>query len=275
MVALEKWDGHTHTHFCRHGSTFPMEDYIEKAIERGFTRYSITEHPPLPKQWVSNPQLMSELAMDMVELPDYLDYAWKVKQRYADRIDIAVGLEFDYLPGNTDFTLDLVDRWEKKIEDTIVSVHYLPGFGGIRCIDFKPDDFQEGILRYYGTMEKVVDEYFTHIEQAIELAAKLPMRSRIGHINLIEKFHTALPEIDPDQMKRNLLKLLPKLAASGVGIDVNTAGSRVTTCGRPYVPVWFIQECQKQNISCVYGSDAHKPEFVGFGWDYFEQAVGK
>ena len=41
-----KWDGHTHTNFCRHGSSSSMEEYVERAIELGFHRYSITETSP-------------------------------------------------------------------------------------------------------------------------------------------------------------------------------------------------------------------------------------
>ncbi|WP_124727412.1 PHP domain-containing protein [Staphylospora marina] len=44
-----KTDGHTHTHYCPHGSGEETAKYIERAIELGFEIYVLTEHPP--EQW--------------------------------------------------------------------------------------------------------------------------------------------------------------------------------------------------------------------------------
>ncbi|MBO7747692.1 histidinol-phosphatase HisJ [Paenibacillus sp. MWE-103] len=269
MPTAIKWDGHTHTKFCYHGSPDESEAYVDRALALGFDRYTISEHPPLPAEWIPDLPLMKELAMPAEELPAYMDYVTSIKQKYAGRIDVAIGLELDYLQGALPFTEAIVDRYLDKLEDVVYSVHYLPGRGGMRCIDFTPDDFAANLLSYYGTMEKVVDEYYDHVEAAIAWAAKLPMRKRIGHINLIEKFAQKLPPIDEAQLERRLTAILPKLAESGVGIDVNTAGLRVPTCGKAYVPAWFMQACAERGIPLVYGSDSHKPEHVGFGYDWF------
>lgn len=264
-----KWDGHTHTRFCYHGSSAPQEEYLDQAIRLGFERYTISEHPPLPQAWIANQDLFAELAMPEAELPQYIRYAQQMKELYSGRIEVTVGLELDYLPGQLEYTERIVDQWHQSLEDVVYSVHYLPGAGGMRCIDFTPDDFREGILAYYGSMERVVEEYYNHVEAAIEWAARLPMRTRLGHINLIEKFHQALPAIDETQIRRRLEGIIPKLAQAGVGIDVNTAGLRVATCGKPYASEWFIRQCRLQGIDCIYGSDSHKPEHVGTGWDWY------
>jgi histidinol-phosphatase (PHP family) len=268
-----KWDGHTHTNFCRHGSSADMTLYVEQAIRLGFQRYTLSEHPPLPEAWVSDPVLMKELAMRMDELPDYMNQAVKTKERYQEKIEVTVGLELDYLHGEPEFALRMVDRWEKRLEDVVVSVHFLPGAGGMRCIDYTPQDFADGLLSYYGSMEAVIEEYYNHIESAIEWAKQLPMRKRLGHINLIEKFRLALPETDPLQIDKRLKAILPKLQAAGVGIDVNTAGFRKQTCGKPYVPEWFMHQCMELGIPLVFGSDAHDPQDVGAGWEWFEKTV--
>lgn len=268
-----KWDGHTHTRFCYHGSEAKQELYIDRAIELGFQRYTMSEHPPLPQGLVPDSRLWKELAMPGEELPEYMAYAKAMKQRYEDTIEIAVGLELDYLPEQHDFTEHIVDTWHKELEDVVYSVHYLPGIGGTRCIDYTPDDFREHLLAYYGTMDNVVNEYYNHVEAAIEKAARLPMRKRLGHINLIEKFQRVLPDIDESLIRRRLEGMLPLLVKAKVGIDVNTAGIRVATCGKPYVPEWFVSECRKLDIPCVFGSDAHKPEHVGFGYEWFEQQM--
>lgn len=270
-----KWDGHTHTRFCYHGSDAAQELYLDRAIELGFERYTISEHPPLPQGWIADHDIWDELAMPEEELPLYMAYVQEMKRAYEGRIEVAAGLEFDYLPGKLDYTERMLDSWQDELEDVVYSVHYLPGRDGMRCLDFKAEHFKEQLLSYYGSMERVVNEYYDHVEAAIEWAARFPMRKRIGHINLIEKFHQALPEIDESLIRSRLEGMLPLLVKSGVGVDVNTAGMRVATCGKPYVPDWFLAECVKLGIPCVYGSDSHKPEQVGFGWDWFEKQMSR
>ncbi|WP_438448512.1 histidinol-phosphatase HisJ [Gorillibacterium sp. sgz5001074] len=270
-----KWDGHTHTRYCKHGSPAAEELYLDRAVELGFQRYTISEHPPLPDRWIKDEKLMAELAMSIAELPDYLAYARSMKERYAGTLDVTVGLEMDYLDGAEAFSDAMLEPVLPGLEDVVVSVHYLPGVGGMRCIDFTPADFAEGLLAHYGSMDAVAEEYYNHVEKALQWASRLPVRKRLGHINLIEKFRTALPELDPGLVERRLRGILPKLESAGVGIDVNTAGLRVATCGKAYVPEWFIGECVTRGIPLVYGSDSHKPEQVGFGWEWFEQTVEK
>ncbi|MDF2670760.1 MAG: histidinol phosphatase [Paenibacillus sp.] len=269
--SILRWDGHSHTKFCKHGHPDELHSYLDRAIELGFTRYSITEHPPLPHEYIDDLVLMRELAMDQSEVPDYIRYVSEYKKLYEGRLDVRLGLELDYLDGHASFTDQIVAPWLNVLEDLIVSVHYLPGKGGMRCIDYKPSDFETNILSYYGTMERVVDEYFDHVERAIAYAAALPGTKRIGHINLIKKFRNALPPIDEAQINARLEAILPQLISTGVGLDINTAGLRVATCGEAYVPDWYLRKALQAGVACVYGSDSHKPEHVGFGLDWLEQ----
>jgi histidinol-phosphatase (PHP family) len=264
-----KWDGHTHSHFCYHGSDLHLRHYLDRAVELGFDRYSVTEHPPLPDRWVKDEQLMAELAMSREELPAYIRCVEELKREYEGRLEVTVGLELDYLHGSEHFTEELLSSLDGRLEDVLISVHYLPGAGGMRCIDYKPDDFREGLIEYYGSMERVVDEYYNHVELAIASAARWPIRKRLGHINLIEKFRLALPGIDEEQMNERVRRIVPKLREAGVGLDVNTAGLRKDTCRKPYAPEWLIRECRAEGIECVYGSDTHHPDDVGKGWEWF------
>ncbi|RXZ80605.1 histidinol-phosphatase HisJ [Paenibacillaceae bacterium] len=272
-----KWDGHTHTHFCRHGSKFHAEEYVKQAIELGFERYTISEHPPVPDGLIDDEEIMATLAMSEDELPEYMACASELKERYAGTIEVTVGLELDYLYKNEHFTENIIQKWGDKLEDVLISVHYLPGKGGMRCIDFSPDDFRTNLLDHYGSVEAVVDEYYNHIELAIASAAAWPMRKRLGHVNLIEKFRLALPQMNNEQLDKQLdsrlKRLIPLLAESGVDIDLNMAGLRKDTCRKPYAPKWFVQACLQQGIACVYGSDTHHPQDVGAGWEQYTQLI--
>jgi len=160
--------------------------------------------------------------MPYSELSLYIEHAKRYKQEYNGKIDVTIGLELDYLPGKLDFTERIIDDFEQDLEDIIYSVHYIPGIGGMRLIDYRPDYFRENILAYYGTMEKVVDQYYNCIEEAIGWISQFSVRKRIGHINLIEKFKKVLPEIDEGQIKDRMEKIITLLLRSNVGLDVNT-----------------------------------------------------
>lgn len=270
-----KWDGHTHTKFCYHGNPAESGEYVDRAIALGFERYTLSEHPPLPDRYIDDPKLMAELAMPESELPEYMAYAAAVKAQYAGRIEVAVGLEMDYLPGMTDFSDRLLAPWLDQLEDIVVSVHYLPGKGGMRCIDFTPEDFEDAFMAHYGSIDRIVEAYFDAVEGAIDWAATLPrtIRRRIGHVNLIRKFRQALPPMNETLIRARLEALVPKLKAAGIGLDVNVAGFRKPTCGEAYVPEWLMARCLAEGVELVYGSDSHKPGEVGADWEWFERAL--
>nr|NNM89749.1 histidinol-phosphatase HisJ [Bacilli bacterium] len=269
-ASVLKWDGHTHTPFCRHGVHAPFESYLQKAIELGFTTYSITEHPPLPKAWLQNQDVMDSLAMPTEELHAYLDEAIAMKHQFAEKLDVKIGLELDYLEKKTGFTKGLIESCDGKLEEVILSVHFLKGKGGMRCLDLSPEDFQDGLLRYYGTNQKLLDAYFDAVEQAIDQARTFTIPTRIGHLLLIKKFAKTMPTFDEEQMRERIQRLLPQLEHAAIGLDVNVAGLRMGHCQEVYVPQWVIQEAQRRGIALVYGSDAHRPEDVGVDYAVYE-----
>lgn len=270
------WNGHTHTEFCKHGdgAGAPLENYLEQAIASGFKKYSVTEHPPLPKGWLNDPVKMCQLAMPEDQLENYFLRVQKLKRYYHDRLTILSGLELDYLYGKESFTNNMIDSYSHWLDDAIVSVHFLPGRDGMYCIDWSPEDLQSNLLNYYGTMDNLVEHYYEHIEMAIQFAATLPFNHvRIGHMTLIDKFRRVLPEYDAEKCQVYLKRMLVLLKETGVGVDVNSAGLRVHTCGDFYIPEWFFHQCIQNGIEGVFGSDAHKPADVKSGWSWYKSAI--
>lgn len=263
-----KWDGHTHSPFCRHGSSAPLEQYATAAIARGCARLSVTEHAPMPDGWVDDAALC---AMDVDELGAYIACVQRVRSQYAEALDVCIGLELDYLSGNVGFMEDIVHRIDGALHDVIVSVHFVPGLHGtMRCIDYTPEYVRTHVLPAYGTMDRLVQAYFDEVEQAIASAAcisGLPRRVRLGHVTLIDKFRAVLPPYDRAYCEERLERLVPLLAQYGVGIDLNTAGLRKPHCQHMYATKTFVTSCHTANVPIVFGSDAHDPSEVAFGWE--------
>lgn len=270
-------DGHTHTHFCKHGSEERAELYIVEAINKGFRQYSFTEHPPLPcelTQKIPNGQwLVDELAMSMNELKDYFKICKELKEKYREKIDILVGLEIDFIPGMESFTRDLLDS--NELEDGLLSIHFLPGKNGWRCVDYSAEDFHDGLVKYYGSVEKVYDAYYEMVEESIDANLGPNKPSRIGHLTLIHKYQHYLKPKDPDYDKEHITKILSKIKRNGMELDVNLAGLFQPMCKEMYPPIWVIKEAMNLEIPLVYGSDSHKVEHVGRGYDYFINIMNK
>lgn len=66
-----------------------MEDFIRFAISEGFSSYGISSHAPLP--------FSTAWTMEWDRMDDYLSEFARLKEKYADKIELAIGLEIDYL----------------------------------------------------------------------------------------------------------------------------------------------------------------------------------
>ena len=89
---IKIWDGHTHSEFCPHGSKDKTADRIEKAIELGFTHYSITEHAPLPEKLLKIKTTPKDACLEYQYLADYLKLLKELKTTYRDKITVLIGL---------------------------------------------------------------------------------------------------------------------------------------------------------------------------------------
>ncbi|MCQ6563032.1 histidinol-phosphatase HisJ [Paenibacillus mendelii] len=271
-------DGHTHTEYCYHGSGEKAEQYVVQAIKNEFEIYSLTEHTPLPERLSSQipngPELIRELAMPFHELQHYLGMAEGLKEKYRDQIELLVGLEVDYIPGMESDTRQLLDSCGNRLEDGVLSVHFLPGKSGWRCVDYTPADFKDGLIDYYGSVDKVYQAYYDAVEQSIESDLGPNKPRRVGHLTLIHKYQDIHKPTDPDCCRENIYRILSKVKAHNMELDFNVAGLFQPACREIYPPEWIIQEALRLNIPMIYGSDSHRVEHVGRGYDVFKEIMG-
>ncbi|WP_430535220.1 histidinol-phosphatase HisJ [Listeria rocourtiae] len=275
---MKKWDGHTHTEFCPHGSGDKVEAMIEKAIMLGFTDYSITEHPPMPVAFeaviANRVEDIATAAIRWDQLDAYFQHAHAMKRKYKDQIRIHVGLEVDFLPGFEADTRALLKEYGSQMDDGVLSLHFMPGVDGWRFIDFSAEDFKTGILAYYNDFEAIQKAYYALIRESLfaDLGPAKPMR--LGHISLCQKFQRFFLEEETAMksvVRQQVSDLLKDVKANGYQLDWNTAGLYKEYCGETYPSLDVIHEARGLGIELVYGSDAHSLADVGRGYDYYEQ----
>lgn len=274
-----KRDGHTHTEFCTHGHIDDVELLIQEAINQGFSHYSITEHAPLPKKFLQKaggPAYPLETAgMSLDEMDEYIKKMHKLKKKYRSDIEIMVGLELDYLPSYEAWTRDFLKEYGEFLEDGVLSVHFLEGNGGPRAIDYTAEDYQEGIVMFYGSFQKAQEAYYNIVLQSIQADLGPYKPTRIGHISLCQKFQNFFKEdiSFSDQSIEKIKEILDFVQEKGYELDYNTAGLFKEFCGETYPPASIIQEALKRNIPIVYGSDSHHIEDIGRGYEQVRESL--
>ncbi|MCI0627826.1 MAG: histidinol-phosphatase HisJ [Acidobacteria bacterium] len=273
-ASLSRRDGHTHTQFCPHGSREATGQFICRAIELGFEVYSLTEHPPLPPSFI-DPTPDKSCGMQWEELDSYLSHAREQQEQFAGRIEVRVGLEVDYIPGYESEVREMLNRYGAQLDDALLSVHFLQGKGGWRCVDLSPDDFHDGLVDAYGSVEAVHEAYWAAVKQAVEADLGPYKPRRLSHLSLAHKFQLQHPLKNPQHFRPHVLEILDRIQERSMELDLNAAGLFKPDCREIYPAPWIIEEAVKRGIPLVYGSDTHSVKGVGQGFDEAQRILNR
>jgi histidinol-phosphatase (PHP family) len=269
---LAKRDGHTHTELCPHGSREATDGLIQRAIRLGFETYSLTEHPPLPKGF-EDPTPEKSCGISWQELEPYLELAQRMKGRFASQIEIKVGLEVDYIPGFEKEIRQMLNTYGPDLEDPLLSIHFLQGREGWKCVDYSAEDFQEGLVDVYGSVEAVHQAYWSTVRQAVLADLGHHKPRRLGHLSLIHKYQRKHPLKNPQEFRPHILEILDLIESREMELDLNAAGLFKPDCQEIYPAPWIIEEALRRGIPFVYGSDTHSIQGVGQGFEEAERIL--
>ena len=93
---------HTHTPRCRHANG-TEESYVQTAIQGGLKILGFSDHTPycFPEGYYTHMRMYPH------QLPEYCDTVRALQKKYADQLQIHLGLEVEYYPA---FFPDLLPR---------------------------------------------------------------------------------------------------------------------------------------------------------------------
>ncbi|MCA0986373.1 histidinol-phosphatase HisJ [Guptibacillus algicola] len=259
----EKYDGHIHSPFCPHGTTDPLESYVEEAIKLGFSGLTFTEHAPLPSSFL-DPVPLKDSGMSHKRLEAYFDAVEKIKESYRNQIEIKCGLEVDYIEGFEEETKAFLDKVGSKLDDAILSVHFIHHNYQYTCLDYSPGSFEE-LVTSLGSVDHVHKKYYETVLKSLTADLGVYKPKRLGHISLVNKFQEKFPY---DNLSANLVTaILDEVKKQELSLDYNGAGTVKPLCKEPYPPSWVIEEAISRKIPLIYGSDAHSYKGIGQGFD--------
>ncbi|MCM2442329.1 histidinol-phosphatase [Agrobacterium vitis] len=245
--------------FCDHAKS-TLADVVETAIDRGFTHYGLSEHCPRYRDEDLYPgEERLGVAGLTRQFDDYVDHAFKLRDAYADRIELLIGFETEKLPPDTWLAKMEAIRRAHPFDYIVGSVHDIDG-----CwLDYSAQS-TEALKRELGGTDAFQIAYF---QSATDMVQRL-RPDVVAHLDLVRKYEPAGFEFSTPVL-REVDILLEAIEAYGGILDVNCAAFR-----NDYGPVYplphILKRVRHMGIRVTLGDDSHGVDTVGVG---LEQSV--
>lgn len=238
---------HVHSKLCDGKNT--LDELAVTAWKAGLKTLGFSGHSHTPCD--------IEYCMTQSRTALYRAQVAKLKERYAGKMDILCGLEWDL---NSDDDPAAYDY-------TIGSAHYVrgPKTGRYYEIDFRPADLAACIQDDFdGDGLAVVEAYFRNVEQVVAHKPTI-----LGHFDLIKKINGGNKFFDEDAPRYQAAAgaALEAAAAAGVVMEVNTSGVY-----RGYRKDFFpgealLRRWRELGGEVVITADAHEAKALTFGYE--------
>jgi histidinol-phosphatase (PHP family) len=251
-----KVNHHTHTLYSD-GKAEPI-DYVNQAIRSGFDILGFSEHSPLP---FDNP-----FSFRKVNTAAYCSLINEMKLKYADQLEICLGLELDYIPGMSEpFS---VTRDAFKLDYMIGAVHLVkPGGRDELWFTDGPshDTYDKGLNDFFaGDIREAVTAYYKQVNEMISTQEfnilahfdKIKMHNRDRFFREDERWYKGLVDETISLIReRNLI------------VEVNCRGIYKKRSPTTYPGLEILKKLKELSVPVMVNSDAHLPEELDGAFD--------
>lgn len=243
------WDQHMHCNFSGDSDALP-EDMIKAAIAHGLSGICFTDH--LDYDYPEEPNIF------LLDFDNYFRVLSDLKEKYADRISVNIGIELGLQTQVTGQNLAVAKKY--PFDFIIGSSHvvnhmdpYYPEFFSGRDEDAAYMEYFESVLQ---NINSDVDfDVYGHIDYVVRYG---PNKNAFY---TYEKFKDIIDEI------------LSLLISKGKGIEVNTGGFKYGL-GHPNPTEDIIKRYRELGGKIItMGADAHTPEYVAYEFDKTAQII--
>lgn len=252
---------HSHSLYC--DGRAAMEDFVRFALSEGFTSYGFSSHAPLP--------FPTFWTMEWDRMNDYLSEFRRLKVKYAERIELYIGLEIDYLNEESNPSTDRFR--ELPLDYRIGSVHMLTtDAGNIVDIDTSSDKYREIVDEHFdGDIVRVVQQYYRSLTRMLELGGF----DIVGHA---DKMHYNASHYRPGLLDEPWYDQLvhtyfADIAQRGYQVEINTKAYH--DLGTFYPNERYYSFLHDLGVRVQVNSDSHYPERINSGRSEALQALKK
>jgi histidinol-phosphatase (PHP family) len=234
-------DYHMHTPLCGHASGEPKA-YAAHAVKVGLKEIGFSDHAPLFSH--RDPGI----SMDHDQLPLYHRMIESVRDQFAGRLSVHVGIEADFVPGFEDQTRAMLAAY--PYDHVIGSVHFIRKWGFDDPIQMKEWNVRD------------VNEVYRDYHKLLRQSAESKLFDILGHVDLVKKF-----DFHPTQdMRAEIEENARVFKQAGVVIEINTSGLH-KPAKEIYPSLHDLKIYHEAGVPITFGSDAHKPDQVGRDFD--------
>ena len=233
------FDFHVHTHHS-FDSEQTIHQIVTRASQAGIRRICLTDHVDYDYDGKNNHYSYS--------YEDFFREILEAREKYWPAIELLAGVEFGLQPHLEEKYLEDAMSW--PFDYIIGSLHSV-----------KKTDIFAGDYFSCRTQQAAYDDYLDDMLQVIEL--DIPF-STIGHFDMIKRYGPYTQSLPLINYRDKAAHLFKKLAQEGKGIELNTSGYRYglndNHPSRDLLELYL----ETGGEILVVGSDAHKPEEVGY-----------
>jgi len=232
---------HTHTTLC--DGTNTAQEMVDRALELGFLHLGFSGHmdPDIHMDW-----------------PVYVRTISELRERYADRLDIIMGVELDnvydpsccpgaeYVIGSTHF-LDVDTPTPMSVDSSEENVRAL-------CDRYFGGDWYALSRAYYELEARVYDRLHCTF---------------VGHFDLVTRFNDSMCVLDETSARymTPALEAMEYLVGEGVPLEINCGAINRGRKAEPYPRTELLRALHDFGGEILINSDAHQVEKVDGGFD--------
>ncbi len=247
-------DMHVHSHFSS-DSTEQPEAIIETAISKGFSYVYFTDHHDM-----DFPVNINEPEMDFqLDFDSYIEKLFKLREQYQGKIEVRLGVEQGICPETAPRIATLSNQYP---------FDFIIGSSHLTALKNGDPYYPE----YYSgkTNIEAYREYFMSEVENVKLTDGFDV---YGHLDYAVRYcPDPAFEYHFADYKDIFEVLLKSLIEKGKGIEINTAG--ITKIGYPHPHIEALKLYKELGGEIItIGSDAHKKEDIGFGFDIAEELL--
>ena len=242
---------HTHTTYCDGNST--PDEIVREAVSLGMKELGFSGH--------SYTSIDESYCMSKEGTKKYFDEISGLREQYAGKIRILLGLERDYFADPDEYSWDFV----------IGSCHYIEKNGEIFSVDESQEILLDACDRLYGgDIYSLIEDYYSEVGKVFEKTGC----DIIGHFDLITKFNEDGKIFDEENPRYAaawmfaLDEIFKSAKESGRSplFEINTGAMSRGYRTSPYPSGEILKELSKRGAAVILSSDSHDKSTLLYGF---------
>ena len=179
-----------------------------------------------------------------------------LKEKYKDKINILLGIEYDYLSNVSCDGYDYI----------IGSVHYLLKNGEYIFVDYSRERQIDSVNQYYG------GDYYAFIEDYYAAVTDVYNKTKcdiIGHFDLVTKYNAdgSLFDVNNPRYIKAWKRAADAIVKTPAIVEINTGGIARGYLKEPYPSKEIIDYFKAKGKKMIFSSDCHNKEFLLCGYE--------